>query len=119
MKVAITATENSLEGQLDPRFGRARYFLVYDLENDRSEFIDNHQNLNAPQGAGVQSAQTVLDQQVGAVVSSNLGPRAHAILSQAGVKIFQSEERPLKDIVEDLKNDRLNKITGANVPGHW
>jgi len=32
MKVAISTTGQTLDAPLDPRFGRARNFLVYDLE---------------------------------------------------------------------------------------
>lgn len=57
MKIAVSSAEKSLDGKVDPRFGRAAYFIIYDPENDRSECLENTQSLNAPGGAGIQAAQ--------------------------------------------------------------
>ena len=53
MKIAITAQGPELSAQVDPRFGRAKYFIIYDVDSDEFEAVDNEQNLNAPQGAGI------------------------------------------------------------------
>lgn len=37
MKVAITATGNSLDAKLDSRFGRCSYFAIYDTEKKAVE----------------------------------------------------------------------------------
>jgi predicted Fe-Mo cluster-binding NifX family protein len=59
MKIAFSTSGSDLSAPLDSRFGRAPKFLVYDLESGNFEVIDNQQNLNATQGAGIQSAETV------------------------------------------------------------
>jgi predicted Fe-Mo cluster-binding NifX family protein len=59
MKVAFTTSGNDLNAPLDSRFGRAPKFLVYDLDSETFEVVDNQQNLNAAQGAGMQPAETV------------------------------------------------------------
>jgi len=33
MKIAITSTGNSLESNIDQRFGRCAYFVIYNTEN--------------------------------------------------------------------------------------
>jgi len=33
MKIAVTASEQSLDAKVDPRFGRAAYFVVFDTES--------------------------------------------------------------------------------------
>lgn len=73
MKIAFTTSGDSLEAQLDSRFGRAPKFLVYDLDNGKFEVIDNQQNLNAAQGAGIQSAETVARLGVKSVVTGHCG----------------------------------------------
>ena len=47
MKVAISAKGNELSSQVDPRFGRAVYFIVYDTEDDSFEAISNGDNVAA------------------------------------------------------------------------
>ena len=61
MKIAISTAGADPDAAVDPRFGRARNFLVYDLEADDYELVDNAPNLGLAQGAGIQAAKTVLD----------------------------------------------------------
>ena len=53
MKIVFTTSGSDLNALLDTRFGRAPKFLVYDLDSGKFEVIDNQQNLNAAQGAGI------------------------------------------------------------------
>ena len=101
MKVAIPASNQSMDGQLDPRFGRAKYFLIYDMESDEHEFITNELNMLARQGAGIQSAQTVAGKNVQAVVSAHVGPKAYAVLKDAQITLY-SGEGLLRDIIDNL-----------------
>lgn len=55
MKVAFTTSGDNLGAPLDSRFGRAPKFLIYDLETNTFDVVDNRQNLNAAQGAGIQA----------------------------------------------------------------
>ena len=57
MKLVFTTLGVNLDSQLDPSFGRARNFLVYDLQTQAFGILSNKQNLEAAQGAGIQSAQ--------------------------------------------------------------
>ncbi len=41
MKIVITAQGMNLDSEVDPRFGRAPYFLVYDLETEVCEAVRN------------------------------------------------------------------------------
>ncbi|HRU01950.1 MAG TPA: NifB/NifX family molybdenum-iron cluster-binding protein [Victivallales bacterium] len=76
MKIAFSASGDSLESPIDPRFGRAKYFIIYDEINEKFEVIKNEQNLNAVQGAGIQSAQNLAKFGVECVVSGHFGPKA-------------------------------------------
>lgn len=53
MKVAFTISGNDRDASLDSRFGRALGFIIYDTDNGTFDVIDNQQNLNAAQGAGI------------------------------------------------------------------
>ena len=61
MKVVITSLGETLESPVDQRFGRARYFILYDTESNEWSVHDNKQNLNAAQGAGIQAGQKVVE----------------------------------------------------------
>ena len=64
MKVAISAQSNDIDSLVDPRFGRARWFIIADSETGEWQAHDNAANVDASGGAGVQAASTVAAQGV-------------------------------------------------------
>ena len=69
MKILISAQGTTADSQVDPRFGRAQHFLLHDTDTGKLTAIDNVQNLQAAQGAGIQAGRTVVD--AGAEVGSH------------------------------------------------
>ena len=119
MKVAVTSQGPDLGSQIDPRFGRARNFIVLDTESDEFSVHDNAQNLNASQGAGIQAGRTVVDLGVQAVITGNLGPKAFATLQAGSVNVHQVTGGTVKEVFEKFKAGELPAVDGANVKGHW
>lgn len=60
MKIALSANGRDLSAQLDLRFGRAKNFVMVDSETGEIQVVDNEQNLDLPQGAGIQAGQTIV-----------------------------------------------------------
>ena len=76
MKIALTTSGETLEAPLDPRFGRAPRFLVYDTDTTAFEIVDNRAGLEAAQGAGIQAAETLARLGVRGLVTGHCGPGA-------------------------------------------
>jgi predicted Fe-Mo cluster-binding NifX family protein len=119
MKIAITSSGKDLDSQMDLRFGRAKGFIIYETNNNSFEFIDNVQNLEAAQGAGIQAAQNVVNKDVNAVITGHCGPKAFKVLSTSGVKIYTAEEGKISEVLEKFKNGELQEASSADVEGHW
>lgn len=119
MKIAITSNGKNLDSNIDLRFGRAFGFIIYNLEDDSFEFIDNVQNIEAAQGAGIQAAQNVVNQNVEAIVTGHCGPKAFRVLSEAGVKIYTGAEGTVKETIEKFKKGEIEEASSADVEGHW
>ena len=119
MKVAISAQGKDMNSPVDPRFGRAKYFIVVDTETESFAAHDNSQNLNAPQGAGIQAAKNVLDLGAEAVVSGNVGPKAFDTLMTAGITVYTGASGTVRDALEAFKSEKLKKTEKATVEGHW
>ena len=119
MKVAITAQVGSMDSMVDPRFGRARFFVVCDTETDGFEVVDNQQNLNAAQGAGIQAAQNVAKTGAEVVITGNCGPKAFATLQAAGIKVVIGAEGKVSEIFEKFKSGECQYVEDANAEGHW
>ena len=119
MKVVVTSQGSDLNSQVDPRFGRAKNFIVVDTDTEEFSAHDNTQNLNAAQGAGIQAARTVVDLGVEAVVTGNVGPKAFTTLQAGNVKVYLGASGTVKEAIEKFKAGQLKGIDKANVQGHW
>ena len=119
MKIVVTATSKDMSSKMDPRFGRAKYFIVVDTDTDETVAHDNSQNLNAAQGAGIQAAETVVRLGAEAVVTGNVGPKAFRALNAAGIKMFLAGEGTVADAIRKYKAGELKEASTANVAGHW
>jgi len=117
--MAITTQGKDRTATLDGRFGRAQGFYIYDNEKNSGEYIDNTQNMNSPQGAGIQAAQAVIDAGVSILITGNVGPKAYEALNAAGIKIFSGAKGTVGDAIEDYRSGLLQAVSGANVEGHW
>jgi len=119
MKVAFSTSGSTLDDPLDRRFGRAPKFLVYNIKAESFEVVDNEQNLNAPQGAGIQSAQNVARTGAGYLVTGHCGPKAFKVLQTAGIKIYTSEAATVADALKLFLSGALKPAGCADVEGHW
>ncbi|MCP4705551.1 MAG: dinitrogenase iron-molybdenum cofactor biosynthesis protein [candidate division Zixibacteria bacterium] len=119
MIIAISSEGKDLDSNVDPRFGRAKYFIIYDTVTTNFDVINNVQNLQAAQGAGIQAAQNVANQNTELVISGNLGPKAYTTLQAAGIKTALWSQGTVKEAVELAKSGKLQYAKGANVEGHW
>ena len=119
MKIVFTTSGDSLNSPLDSRFGRAPKFLVYDLESETFEMVDNQQNLNAAQGAGIQSAETVARLGSKSVVTGHCGPKAFRVLLAAGIKVYTTDAPTVAAALEQYRAGQLTEAKAADVEGHW
>lgn len=119
MKIVFTTSGDNLNAPLDTRFGRAPKFLVFDLDTDTFTVIDNEQNLNAAQGAGIQSAETVARTGAKCLVSGHCGPKAFRVLSAAGIKVYTSDAQTVAEALKQYRAGKLPQAKAADVEGHW
>lgn len=119
MRVAVTASGTTLDATIDPRFGRAKYFLVVDTDSLDSQAVDNVQNLQAAQGAGIQAARTVAALNVQAVLTGHVGPKAFAALQAAGIKTCTGACGTVREALQTFLAGNLPPIEAADVEGHW
>jgi predicted Fe-Mo cluster-binding NifX family protein len=119
MKVALTSSGRDLSAPLDLRFGRAAGFLVVDTDTGETTYESNEQNLNAAQGAGIQTAQNVAATGAKAVISGHCGPKAFRILSASNIAVYPCSAATVGEALERYKAGKLTAADGADVEGHW
>ena len=120
MKVAITASGEDLNSPVDRVFGRARYFVITDPEETKVEVLENSQNVNAAQGAGIQSARQIANKFVDVVLTGNVGPNAFRALEAVSIRVFQfdSDTLTVRDALTAWKEGRLQEVKAPTAKGH-
>jgi predicted Fe-Mo cluster-binding NifX family protein len=119
MKVAIPSTQPTEKAFMEARFGRAPYFMVYDTDAGSWESIENKTNLNASQGAGIQTAEMLVKNGVGAVLAGHCGPKAFRVLQSAGIMVFMDITGSVEEALDTYQNNNPVAAENANVNGHW
>jgi len=117
MRIAVTAREPKLEAEVDPRFGRAEYFIIVETDSEDYEAIENP-NVNSASGAGIQSAQLVVDKGVKALLTGSCGPKAYDVLKAAGVSVYVGTTGTVSEAIEGFKSGQLLPTDGPDVQAH-
>jgi predicted Fe-Mo cluster-binding NifX family protein len=119
MKVLMPIDGETLESPIYRSFGRTKQFILVDNESTEFEIIENKQNMTAAQGAGIQSAQTVIRAGADVVITVHCGPKAFKVLNEGGVKIYYSNAESVNENLAQFKSGSLKEMDGANVESHW
>jgi predicted Fe-Mo cluster-binding NifX family protein len=119
MKIAVSASGPDLSSQVDPRFGRAPYFLVVDTETMEFQVVDNQEISSFSHGAGPQAVQMIVDYHPKALITGNCGPNAFRALQAAGIEVIVSVAGAVKEVVERYRAGELKATQAPNVAGHW
>jgi len=114
MRICITSEGKTLESQVDPRFGRCQNFIFVDTDTGLFEAQENG-NAQFQGGAGIQSAQAVVSKGAQAVLTGNVGPNAHQVLSAAGISILTGVSGTVKSAIEDYKQGRYQPVDAPSV----
>lgn len=111
MKIAFTTKGTDWNSNMDPRFGRAEYLLVYDEDTDKLSSIDNTDVAGEAHGAGPRTAQRIFEFEPNILITGN-GPGGNAgtVLKEAGiVSYIGAGDMTVKEAYEAFKNNTLNK----------
>ncbi len=119
MRIAITSDGKTLSANVDPRFGRAPFFILLDTETMAFEAIENRQNLDLPQGAGIQAGKTVIQQKAEVLITGSCGPKAFKVLQSAGVQICTGARGTVGDVARQYTAGQLQAAQAPDVEGHW
>jgi len=119
MKIIVSASGEGLEALVDPRFGRAAGFVLFDTQTREARNIGNRQSLNAAQGAGIQAAEAVSRLGAECLITGNCGPKAYRTLQAAGIKVYTGAAGTVGEAIAALEQGRLALAEAADVQGHW
>ena len=117
MDICIPSTGPTLDSLVDPRFGRAAYFLILDSKGKIKESIEN-QAVNVQRGAGVLSAQTVAGKGIGRILVENIGPMPFHLFYSSGIKVMVGPKGlSVKDLFKAYKDKKTKEVSAPTIGG--
>lgn len=117
MRVCVSSSGGSLDSKMDPRFGRAAYFIIADTDAMEPEIIENSAAASGG-GAGITSGQLMVDKEVETVITGNVGPNAMNVLKAANIEIYRGVDISIRENIEKFNMGLLEKIN-TTVPSHY
>jgi len=110
MKILITAKGKTLNDLVDPRFGRATGFILYNTDTKEYSYHDNTENKEAGHGAGTNTSQKVAELEASAVISFHIGDKAKKVLDASGIDTYQHVENiTIQEAINKFQNGELEK----------
>jgi predicted Fe-Mo cluster-binding NifX family protein len=110
MKLIISSEGPHATDLIDPRFGRARYLIQFDSSTQSYISLDNSEQVEATQGAGVQAAQKVVDSGADVLLTGHCGPKAFQVLSEADIEIYSGLEGTVLSAVRAWQEGSLKPL---------
>ncbi|PMP75037.1 MAG: dinitrogenase iron-molybdenum cofactor biosynthesis protein [Aciduliprofundum sp.] len=120
MRICIaTSGSGGIRDYVSPQFGRCPTFTVVDVEGGSIKNVNVIQNPGsfAGSGAGIQSAQIVVNQGCNVVIAGAIGPNSFQVLSMGGVDMRECPPMPVEEAVRAFLEGRLRPATGMGMPG--
>lgn len=117
MRICITAEGDTPDSSFCERFGRSPYFIIIDTETQKFEALTNNA-VGAKSGAGISSAQTMIDKGVSCIITGNMGPKAMTVINTADIDIYKGASTSVEKNIDMFNQNKLNKIEAA-APSHF
>jgi len=113
-KIAICASGSSSSSTIDERFGRCPFFVIWDADQRNYTAVKNT-GLDDAQGAGTAVTQALLNHGVGTVITRRIGPKAFAVLNQAGIKVYAAQSGDtVETALQQYLDGKLDELKQAN-----
>jgi len=106
MKIAIPLSEFRENSSIADSFGRAKFFLIIDSSSQDKQLIQNPYS-ESQGGAGLKTAQLMIDHHVDTLLSPRVGQKAHSVLRLANVKVFLTQSILVDEMIQAWAAGRL------------
>jgi predicted Fe-Mo cluster-binding NifX family protein len=118
MKISVSARGESLDSEVDPRFGRTAGFVLFDSESGSAEYLDNSAEQDSAKGTGVKAAQLIAKAGAQALITGQLGPNAAQFLRKSGIKIYACSSGTVREAIQMLQENGLEELADDDIqPG--
>ena len=103
-RICISSEGRDLNAAVDPRFGRAPFFMFLDPVARRIEVLPNPHSDDG-QGAGIQAARFLSDKNVSILLTGQVGPNAEQVLKESGIQVVTGVEGRIRDVIQKFAEE--------------
>jgi len=111
MNIAIPSDTGDMNSPVSAIFGRAQYFIIFDIENGNIKSNRTIENIAWQQGggAGITSSQLLVNNGINIVIANAIGPRAISVFAPAKIEMYKAIAGSAKDNVIAFIEGKLEK----------
>lgn len=112
--IAVAATGTSTGSPLEERFGRCRYFWLWNPETNEYSLLEKSCTEEGP-GSGTGIAQALIQAGTASLIVNRIGPKAFMMLQRANVAIYNGAQvKTVAEAIKLLRAQQLPKLEQAN-----
>ncbi|MBK5253690.1 MAG: DUF134 domain-containing protein [Peptostreptococcaceae bacterium] len=108
MILALPVDEAVKETKLSISFGRASFYMFYNVETEEFKFLENSAK-DAEGGAGIKAAQTIIDNDVKIMLTPRCGKNATDVF-EGNVEVFKTTFDTALENIKAYKEGKLAKL---------
>lgn len=107
MKIAIAIKGDNLSEELDDRFGRSKYFCIYNLETKNPRFIKND-FANDENGVGKHVVGMLMEQNIEMIIACEIGNKVKALLEKKKIQMVIMQDNSLtgEEVLQKIRIDK-------------
>ena len=102
---AFIAVKNSkgIDSEVDSRFARAGYFMVYDLDANEILSVEENRHKSGAHGVGIAVGNQLIQSGCQLAIGAQPGPKAESILKLGKIEFYKAADCT---VAEAIKNYR-------------
>jgi len=117
MIIALAINENNFDSELSEVFGRSKYLLFINSEDESKKIICNP-FASSFGGAGIQTSQILIENNCDVLITKSIGEHAYSFLKSVDIKVFISKEDSVLKTIE-LYEKGLLELADEKALSHY
>ncbi len=109
MLIAITSEGMDPDSLVTEKFGRTPFIIIYDTEKSTFESLRNPYT-KIFGGAGIQTSQFIIEKNVAAVITIEIGIPPFRLIESAGVEVYSCSKMQVKEVADQFVEGKLSII---------
>ncbi len=109
MLIAVSINKPDLVAELSDTFGRSKYFVIHNSTDNVSEFLPNPFSTELG-GAGVQSARFLIEKNIEALITVNIGLHPLSFFYSSNIKVYRYSKGSAEEAIKLYKEKKLKEI---------